>query len=330
MQTQHRIFDRLKNAAAGVILAGCVFSAPMIGGSSGLCQETAERAEALVGGEFTYQVRRRDSLTSIGARHGVDSRVIAATNGFSANSVLREGRSISIDNRHIIPQGIGDGILINLPQRMLYLFKSGRLARAFPVGLGRPDWQTPTGFFTIRSKEQNPFWDVPESIQEEMRREGKVVMERVPPCPENPLGKHWMGLSIPGFGIHGTIAPASIYSFQTHGCIRVHPDDIALLFEEVTEGAVVGLIYQRVLIARSGGGVFLEVHRDVYRKQPDGLELLRLAVKLADLEPLIDWDKANAVLTKQEGIARDISRKAAPVGDHTSSKTQFAAAGRAK
>jgi L,D-transpeptidase ErfK/SrfK len=315
------MLQRLKKAA-GIIVAVSAFSS-VIGGRPGICQEIAERPETLVGGEFTYQVRRGDSLTSIGARFGVDSRVIAATNRFSPNSTLKEGRSISIDNRHIIPQGISDGLLINLPQRMLYLFKSGALARAYPVGLGRPDWQSPTGSFRIISKEQNPVWNVPKSIQEEMRREGKVVIEQVPPCPENPLGKHWMGLSIPGFGIHGTIAPASIYSFQTHGCIRLHPDDIAELFEKVTEGTTVGFIYQRVLVARAGDRVFLEVHRDVYRKQPDSLGALRAAVQAGELEPLLDWDKANAVFAKQEGIARDVTRKAASAGDHTSSKTRF-------
>ena len=52
----------------------------------------------------------------------------------------------------------------------------------------------------------------------------------MPPGPDNPLGKHWLGLSIHGYGIHGTIAPSSIYQFRTHGCIRLHPDDIAELF----------------------------------------------------------------------------------------------------
>ena len=69
-------------------------------------------------------------------------------------------------------------------------------------------------------------WIVPESIQEEMRREGKDVLTRVPPGPDNPLGRHWIGLSIGGIGIHGTIAPSSVYHFRSHGCIRLHPDDV--------------------------------------------------------------------------------------------------------
>lgn len=154
--------------------------------------------DQLVGGSFTYVVQKGDSLTSIGARFGVGINALAGSNRMSADALLREGRTLLIDNRHIVPEVLSDGFLINIPQRMLFFFKQGQLARAYPVGLGRPDWPTPTGAFTVVIKEENPIWDVPKSIQEEMRREGKVVEERVPACPENPLGKHWLALSIRG------------------------------------------------------------------------------------------------------------------------------------
>jgi L,D-transpeptidase ErfK/SrfK len=120
-----------------------------------------------------------------------------------------------------------------------------------------------------------------------------------------------MGLSIPGFGIHGTIAPASIYHFQTHGCIRLHPDDIAVLFEELNEAAIARFIYQRVIVARTGDRVFLEVHPDVYRKQPDALGALLIAAREGNFASLLDWNNAKAIIAKQEGIAREITKKAA-------------------
>jgi L,D-transpeptidase ErfK/SrfK len=286
------------------------------------CQEIAGPPQPLVGGQFTYVVQNGDSLTRIGARFGVNIPVLAAANGLSSSSRLREGQSMIIDNRHIVPEVVSDGILINIPQRMLYLFKQEKVTRAYPVGLGRPDWPTPTGSFMVASKEENPVWDVPKSIQEEMRREGKIVQEQVPPCPENPPGKHWMGLSISGFGIHGTIAPASIYRFQTHGCIRLHPDDIAALFEEVTRGTVARFIYQRVIVARTADRVFLEVHRDVYGKQPDALAALVAAARAGNFASLLDWEKAKAIIAHQEGIAREITKKAASDGANPSSETR--------
>jgi L,D-transpeptidase ErfK/SrfK len=321
MPASNRVFAKTRVALAAIILT-CF--APFSPGenSPALTQATRSSSELWAGGQFTYIVRRGDSLTSIGARFAVDIHVLAAANGLSSGSRLRESQSMFIDNRHIVPDVVSDGILINIPQRMLYLFKQGKLARAYPVGLGRPDWPTPTGSFRLASKETNPIWDVPKSIQEEMRREGKIVEEHVPPCPGNPLGKHWMGLSIPGFGIHGTIAPASIYRFQTHGCIRLHPDDIAVLFEEVTQGAIARFIYQRVIVARATDRVFLEVHRDVYRKQPDAFGALRAAARAGNFESLLDWEKAKAIIAKQEGIAREITRKAASASDDESRKTR--------
>jgi L,D-transpeptidase ErfK/SrfK len=269
-------------------------------------------SEELVGGSLTYIVQKGDSLTSIGARFGVSVDALAASNKISAASLLREGRKLSIDNRHIVPEVAGDGFLINIPQRMLFFFKQGQAARAYPVALGRFDWPTPTGAFTVVVKEENPVWDVPKSIQEEMRREGKTVQERVPACPENPLGKHWLGLSIRGFGIHGTIAPASIYQFQTHGCIRLHGDDIAAIFPDVPEGTPGRIIYRRLMVARLGEKIFLEVHRDVYGKDPEPLAALIALAKAHNLETLLDWQIAKGIIARQDGSVHEVTKRAGP------------------
>jgi L,D-transpeptidase ErfK/SrfK len=223
----------------------------------------------IAGGVSVYTVRSGESLTAVGARIGIDVSVLAADNGFSPHTPLRLGQKLRIDNRHIVPHVLWDGIVINIPQRMLFYFREGQMIQHFPVGLGRPDWRTPTGDFTIAMKEENPTWDVPQSIQAEMRRAGKPVQTCVPPGPDNPLGKHWLGLSIAGIGIHGTIAPSSIYRFQTHGCIRAHPDDIAELFRLVSRGTTGMLVYKPVRISNIGEDVYLEVHPDVYRRESD-------------------------------------------------------------
>jgi L,D-transpeptidase ErfK/SrfK len=268
-------------------------------------------SNALVGREFVHSVQKGESLAVLSARFGVEISVLAANNGLQPNALLKEGQTLRIDNRHIVPNSLSDGILINIPQRMLFHMRQGQAIYSYAVGLGRPDWPTPAGKFTVVTKEENPTWDVPKSIQEEMRREGKVVQQRVPPCPENPLGKHWMGLSIPGYGIHGTIAPTSIYQFRTHGCIRLHPDDIAELFAEISIGTPGLLLYQRLLLARLEDRIFLEVHRDVYRKDQNPLDKLLAIVKTNNLEPLLDWEAAKAIIARQEGVARDVTKTAA-------------------
>jgi len=272
-------------------------------------QDNAPAADQLIGSEFSYVIQRGDSLTGIGARFGVNVDVLTADNSLSPGSRLKTGQQLRVDNRHIVPNIVSDGIVINIPQRMLFYFKEGRLIRFFPVGLGRHDWATPTGPFKIVAKEEDPKWNVPISIQDEMRREGKAVKTCVPPGPDNPLGKHWLGLSIAGYGIHGTIAPTSIYQFQTHGCIRAHPDDIAGLFDDVSRGTPGILVYRRLMMANVDGRIYLEVHRDVYKKETDVRPQFEELLKTFTPKSRVDRERATSIIRKQDGTAREIGVK---------------------
>ncbi|CAH1078882.1 L,D-transpeptidase family protein [Candidatus Nitrotoga sp. 1052] len=270
-------------------------------------QDTMEFPAALVGEQFEYAVQRGDSLTSISARFGIELSVLARMNGIKKGAMLQQDQLLQIDNRHIIPERLTDGILINLPQRMLYYFQAGKLMVYYPVGLGRPNWPTPMGSFSVINIQENKTWYLPKSIQEEMRREGKIVLTQVPPGPENPLGKHWIGLSLPGIGIHGTIAPASIYHFLSHGCIRLHPDDIAALFQQVRKNLTGKLIYVPVLLVRlKDGRVFLEVNRDVYKKNIDPITIVENSAKTQGIGDMVDWDKVKEVIQLKEGLAREV------------------------
>lgn len=263
----------------------------------------------IVGDVFEYKIKRGDTLLGIGARFGVDAKLLARENGIALNARLYIGQILKVDNRHLVPQWRQDGILINIPQRMLYLFREGRLVAYYPVGLGRPSWPTPVGRFAVRSKEVNKEWIVPKSIQEEMLREGRQVVTRVPPGPDNPLGKYWIGLTAPGYGIHSTLYPISIYQFRSHGCIRLHPDDAEALYSQVKVGDSVEIIYQPVMIQRDDDGkVWLEAHRDVYNREVDSWqEFLNAAYRLEPL-PRLDWTLATLGLKHTEGIARRIDK----------------------
>lgn len=141
-----------------------------------------------------------------------------------------------------------------------------------------------------------------------MRQKGRRVLTVVPPGPDNPLGKYWLGLNRSGVGIHGTNSPHSIYRTATHGCIRLHGEDIEQLFHSVEVNTPVNVIYQPVLFGVADDGVYLEAHADVYRKGGDSVAAVQKLATEAGVQDRIDWEVVKQVLAKREGIARRVSR----------------------
>jgi len=196
---------------------------------------------ALTGEVQRYQATAGDTLGLVAARFGLETAVLARDNGLAPNARLKPGDTLEIDNRHVVPAGYDDGIVINLPQRRLFLFRGGSLKHSYPVAVGSGGWRTPLGQFNIREMEIDPSWEVPKSIQAEMAGQGKRVLTRVAPGPNNPLGSRWIGLT-PSVGIHGTNAPSSIFKYSTHGCIRMAIPEAEWLFEQVDVGTPVVII----------------------------------------------------------------------------------------
>jgi hypothetical protein len=169
-------------------------------------------------------------------------------------------------------------------------------------------WQTPVGKFKITGKVKDPTWTVPSSIQTEMEEKGKDVVTSVPPGPTNPLGKYAIKTSIPGILIHSTTRPSSIYSYSSHGCIRLSPDQMEEFYPQIKVNTRGEIVYKPVKLAVTGNGrVYLEVHNDVYNKSSGLVEEARQLVEKQKLSELVDWEKFKSVVQQKRGIAEDIS-----------------------
>jgi lipoprotein-anchoring transpeptidase ErfK/SrfK len=118
-------------------------------------------------------------------------------------------------------------IIISIPDRKLVLLEGERVLKVYDVAVGAPATPSPRGEFKIVSHAINPVW------------------KNVPPGPANPVGTRWLGLSIKGYGIHGTNAPGSIGKAASHGCIRMRNRDVEELFGLVPDGASVELDQNR-------------------------------------------------------------------------------------
>jgi L,D-transpeptidase ErfK/SrfK len=270
---------------------------------AGAVLATSDVPGIVVGEAGWHRVAAGESVVSIAARVGLEPSTLAFDNDVRADRPLAAESWLLVDNRHIVPMPL-DGIVVNVPQRMLHLAVDGRHVLSVPVAVGRADWPTPLGSFAVAMKEVDPTWDVPPSIQAEMAREGRPVVTRVAPGPRNPLGDRWIGLNASNLGIHGTNQPTSIYRFTTHGFIRARPDDIARLFPLVDVGTPVRVIYEPVLIAElQSGEVWLEVHRDPYRKAADRLGAARELLQAAGLSELASSPLVEALVRARRGRA---------------------------
>lgn len=269
--------------------------------------------EILIGGETVYHVVKGDSIALISAKFGVESAVIIKNNNIDTAKPLQIGQEIRINNRRIVPKVIDDGIIINIPDKMLYFFKNKRLEMAFPVGIGMPSWRgltiwrTPVGQFTVTDKIENPTWHVPKSMQWKMMIEGEPVKTVVPPGPDNPLGRYAIKISMPGIVLHETIWPASVYRFSSHGCIRILPENIEKFYKAIKKNTQGEIVYIPVKVAVSEKKVFLEVHRDIYGKMKNPEEEVKILLKKAGVENMVDWQKIERILREKSGVAEDIT-----------------------
>jgi L,D-transpeptidase ErfK/SrfK len=254
------------------------------------------------GERFAYQVDKHDTSDSIASRFGEPALTL-----FPDGNEPNPGDTITIDSRHVAAPAIAEGIVINVPQRMLFVYREGHLAAAWPVTVGRPDWRTPLGSYRIAALELNPTWHVPPAIRAEMEDDGIPTSAEVKPGPSNPLGQRWIGLDHGGIGIHGTNHPNSIFYFGSHGCVRLAPEAVSKLFHLVTHAERVEIVYQPVALAvLADGRIFVESDSDPYEQGRPDLQSLQATARATGIEGSINWSRASRALVLVEGIARRI------------------------
>jgi L,D-transpeptidase ErfK/SrfK len=263
----------------------------------------------VTGGEEYLEVPGKTTLGLLAAAKGVKWTVVAKQNCLDKPYKITKGMVLKFNTTHIVPAELDHGFVINLPELLLYRFVNGTYQRRYSLAVGKPSWPTPTGTYKIVEKRKNPTWNVPPSIQEEMDEQGLEVCEKVPPGPQNPLGKFWMGTSASGVGIHATNRPWSVGYYVSHGCIRMLPDEISALFPQVEVGTPVKIIYRPVKLALTPEGrIYLEAHPDIYQKKIKAMEYLKDLAEIYRLTDRIDWDKVPPILKAREGIAQEITK----------------------
>ncbi len=111
------------------------------------------------------------------------------------------------------------------------LYKRLKKVVSYPIAVGMAGLDTPAGRYTIQNKAINPAWSVPNSPWA-----GSLAGSVIPGgAPNNPLIARWLGVA-DGVGVHGTSDRGSMGSNASHGCIRMLPEDVIKLYDQVPVG----------------------------------------------------------------------------------------------
>ena len=219
----------------------------------------------IVGQVQFIEANRDDTLLDIARRYDLGQNEILLANPDVDRWLPEEGSTVTLPNRYIIPKARRSGIILNLPEMRLYYFpKPVRnevpVMITHPVSVGRMDWRTPLGTTTVIAKKKDPSWRPPQSLKDEAEKEGETLPDIVPAGPDNPLGRYAMRLGIPGYLIHSTNKPYGVGMRVTHGCVRMYPEDIEQLFDDVPVGTPVQIVNQPIKLGWLAGTLFIELH----------------------------------------------------------------------
>lgn len=132
-------------------------------------------------------------------------------------------------------------IIVNTPQRFLYLTLGGGKAMRYGISVGRAGfaWE---GEAYIQFKREWPRWTPPQEMVERTPRYAKYAKNGMAPGLRNPLGARALYLydkrtrTDTLYRLHGTPQWSSIGKAASSGCIRLINQDVIDLYERVQPG----------------------------------------------------------------------------------------------
>jgi lipoprotein-anchoring transpeptidase ErfK/SrfK len=123
----------------------------------------------------------------------------------------------------------GIRLAADLSARTLTVIGANGVIKSFNVAVGRPSYPTPTGTFRIRKIVWNPSWIPPDS------KWAKKETAKGPGEKGNPMKVAKIFFKEPDYYIHGTGQVNSLGSADSHGCLRMSPDEVAELAQFLME-----------------------------------------------------------------------------------------------
>ena len=267
----------------------------------------------VIGVPAVYQTRSSDTLLDIARDYDLGYVEMRAANPGVDPWLPGDGTPIVLPMWHVLPDAPRRGLVINLPELRIYYFPPQGEPVSFPIGIGGEGKETPLGQTRIAAKRVHPVW-VPTASE---HAEEPDLPAAIQPGDENPMGDYALYLGWPGYAVHGTNKPYSIGRRDSHGCIRLYPDDIERLYRAVRVGTPVTVVNQQAKAGWFGGELYLEIHPS--QADADALETrgTPLSTTMVDADDLvrraagaarIDWSAVHQAESRRDGVPVQVTR----------------------
>lgn len=263
-----------------------------------------------IGDMKVYVTAYEDTLLDIARRFDLGFVEIQAANPNLDPWVPGENEKVIIPSMHLLPDAPHEGIVVNLGDMRIYRFdEKGRAVKSYPIGVGRDGMKTPLGTSSVVNKKEGPWW----YPTQRMKNEDPSLPDVIKQSPQNPLGTHALYLGWPTYAIHGTNEPWGIGRRVSSGCMRMYPEDIPVLYNEVAIGTPVTIVDQVIKIGWVEGDLYLEAHPT--KDQATALEyeeampldipngLIEMVEKKAgDHKARVDWARVRMAVAERRGF----------------------------
>ncbi|WP_192458608.1 L,D-transpeptidase family protein [Musicola keenii] len=259
-----------------ITLLGTLFTLCLLGST------LAEAAEyplpppdsRLIGENISYTVPNDGHpLETIAANFKIGLLNMLEANPGTDPYLPKPGSTLTIPSQMLLPDTLREGIVVNLAELRLYYFPKGKgTVIVYPIGIGQLGRNTPVMVTRVIERRPNPTWIPTANIRRHYKEQGIDLPAVVPGGPDNPMGLFALRLEKSGgvYSIHGTNANFGIGMRVSSGCIRLRPEDIEALFNDVPVGTRVQIINEPIKVAvEPDGKRYIEVHQPLSRTDKD-------------------------------------------------------------
>jgi len=148
----------------------------------------------------------------------------------------------NLDQSFPLPKA--DRIQIILHETTLLVYSNtGRVLACFPCSIAADKNKRPSGSLAVKVLAPNPNYTFnPDVLKAVAQKENIFTKIILPPGPNNPVGLAWIGLTLPGYGIHGTPEPMDISRTGSSGCFRLANWNAQKLMKMVSVGTPVEVV----------------------------------------------------------------------------------------